>query len=394
MLISALAVTVILAGILIYVVNGYNTTPFSQVFEGEGRYIPKNDLLIKVTDEMDIDRTADAFYFNSFTGDFFKCAFKTLDMTKFGFSGELDYYVYSSETAADIFPMYDMYDRFASRISFSSLVYRDTDGKKYIIDPKTADTPAPYKVPYYSGSYDNEDIYAVKADAVSSDGFTSAGIEDDILYVSYFNGVADPETDEYRGDHTYSLKEMGLKNASVVFFVNARYLWITAENKDGVRGNYVVDAYKGAVAACPAVAGAEYDEEKMNDYYVTVTQTEENSKGKKTDKYLYAQYCNVVTGNIYTALFTKDEFSSARVIDVGSKNRHFLAECTLPDSDKTEIYVCALKDGKKGKYLPISQLVPEGGSLIDAFFIYDNVIMVCTEDGSGKQMTRAYKMNY
>ena len=72
---------------------------------------------------------------------------------------------------------------------------------------------------FFARSYDNEDVYGSKMQAVSTTGFTAAGIADDILYVSYFNGVADSDVEDYRGDRAYSLRDMGFSDCTVKFSI-------------------------------------------------------------------------------------------------------------------------------------------------------------------------------
>ena len=393
--IVAVILILVLGGALIMAVSNYNSTPLSLVFEGKEEYIMKNDMLLKVNDNGEADTKSPALYYSVNSGEFNVCEPMTLDLEKFGFSGTVDYYRYVSNTEALFFPMYDLYYRFAPLNSISSMVYEDESGKKYILNPMTQSAIAPTVEKFFARSYDNEDIYGTQMQAVSSTGFTAAGIEDDILYVSYFNGVADSDIEDYRGDRAFSLKDMGFSECKVKFFINEKHLWFTALSPEGVRGNYIADTHAGQVAACPEISGATFSEELLSDYFAIVEQTEENSADKKTDKFVYAQCCNVITGSMRTALMPASLFSSANIKTVSAKAGHMVLECVKKDETAPALYAYSVKNGKQGKYTELTSLIPEGKKIKNTFFVYDNILAITFEGADGSDaVTNIYKINF
>ncbi len=393
--IVALIFVLVLGVSLFMAVKNYAATPFSMVFEGKEEYVMKNDMLLKANDSGEPDTKAPALYYSVNAGEFNVCEPMTLDLEKFGFSGSIDYYRYVSKTEALFFPMYDLYYRFAPLNSISSMVYEDESGKKYILNPMTQSAIAPTVEKFFARSYDNEDIYGTKMQAVSSTGFTAAGIDDDILYVSYFNGVADSDIEDYRGDRAFSLKDMGFTDCKVKFFINEKHLWFTAVSPEGVRGNYVADTHAGQVAACPEISGAEFTESLMRDYFAIVTQNEENSVNKDTDKYVYAECCNVITGSMRTALMPASDFSSAKIESVSAKAGHMVLECVRTGETEPALYAYSVKAGKQGKYSELSSLIPDGMKIKNTYFVYDNILAITFEDAEGNNaFTNVYKINF
>ena len=394
-LIVALILVLVLGVLLFMAVKNYTATPFSVVFEGKDEYISKNDMLIKIGENGEGDTKAPALYYSAKTGDFHVCDPNTLDLEKFGFSGSVDYYRYVSNTEALFFPMYDLYYRFAPLNSISSMVYEEESGKKYILNPMTQSAIAPTVENFFARSYDNEDVYGSKMQAVSTTGFTAAGIEDDILYVSYFNGVADSDVEDYRGDRAYSLRDMGFSECTVKFFINEKHLWFTAVSPEGVRGNYIADTHDGKVAACPIISGVDFSDSLMSDYYAPVVQNDENSENKDTDKYVYAECCNVVTGSVRSALIPASAFSSANIVCVSARAGHMVLECVKAGETTPVLYAYSVKNGKVGKYSELTALIPEGKKIKNTYFVYDNILAVTFADEDGQNaFTNIYKLNF
>ena len=395
-LITAIVLVIVIGAVFFIVAGKYNANPATMVFSDDARLYYDGNILLRIGEDGKPDTSADAVYFHALTGYFEKCEPHVLDLGKYGLSGTLGYYRFASKSGkvSLSFPMYDGYERFLSVMDAFTVIYPADDGKKYVMDTSTENSKEPTVYPLYEYSVGTKDVYGTKVQTVSSDGVTGAGIEDNVLTVSFFNSNPETVKTEYRGEKTYDLERFGVYGGKLMMFVNQRHIWISGRNADGKYAFFVFDAYKGEWASCPVPEGAVVSEDMrlFAKWYGEMPFSEKGADEK--DKNVYARFFNVVTGKVVSAAFEKDAYKNVRISDVGSKESHLLVYLTPAAGGDEKLYVSSVRDGKNGKLLCLEDLVPDGMTLSDAFFVYDNIVVLNFSGADGKGSCAAYKINF